>query len=262
MRQALRQHWPEYLIEAAGLGAFMLSASAFAVLVFHPAGALGGVALSPLARRAVMGVAMGLTAIALIYSPFGRRSGAHLNPAVTLTFWWLGKVCGWDAAFYVVAQFIGGAAGVLIATALLPRHVGDPSVNYVITVPGEFGVAAAWIGELAISAILMTVVLAVSSRPRAASWTGVLAGTLVALYISVEAPISGMSMNPARTAASAVLASTWTAFWVYLTAPPLGMLLAAEAHRRLATVAVPCAKLQHGRRGACIFRCSFRPPEA
>ena len=58
MRQALRQHWPEYLIEAAGLGAFMLSASVFAVLVFHPAGALGGVALSPLARRAVMGVAM------------------------------------------------------------------------------------------------------------------------------------------------------------------------------------------------------------
>lgn len=261
MREALRGHWPEYLIEAAGLGAFMVSASVFAVLVFHPAGALGAVALPPLARRALMGLAMGLTAIALIYSPLGQRSGAHLNPAVTLTFWRLGKVRGWDATFYVMAQLVGGVTGVLLAAALLPRHVTDPSVNYVVTVPGDFGVAAAWVGELAISAVLMTVVLTVSSRAELASWTGVLAGTLVAVYITVEAPISGMSMNPARTLASAVPAATWTALWVYLTAPPLGMLLAAEAHRRLAAAAVPCAKLQHGR-GRCIFRCAFHRPEA
>ena len=261
MREALREHWPEYLFEAAGLGAFMVSASVFAVVLFHPSAALGAVPLPALARRALMGLAMGLTAIALIYSRLGQRSGAHLNPAVTLTFWRLGKVHGWDAAFYVVAQCLGGAAGVLLAAAILPRHIADPSVNYVVTVPGDFGVVAAWLGELAISAVLMTVVLVMSSRPRLASWTGVLAGALVALYITVEAPISGMSMNPARTLASAVPAATWTAFWIYVTAPPLGMLLAAEAHRRLTATAVPCAKLQHDRRGRCIFRCAFHPPE-
>jgi aquaporin Z len=261
MRQALREHWPEYLIEAGGLGTFMVSASLFAVLLFHPDAPVGTLALPDAARRVLMGVAMGATAVALIYSPLGQRSGAHLNPAVTLTFWRLGKVGGWDAVFYVIAQCLGGVAGMALVTVLLPDLVAHPSVAYVVTVPGTGGAAAAWIGEIAISAGLMAVVLAIGSRPRLASLTGLAAGTLVALYIAIEAPVSGMSMNPARTLASALPAATWTAFWVYLTAPPLGMLLAAEVHRRAAARAVPCAKLQHDRGGRCIFRCAFRPPE-
>ena len=74
------------------------------------------------------GIAMGSTAIALVFSPLGKRSGAHFNPAVTLTFWRLGKVKNWDAVFYIVAQFIGGIAGVFAVTlfvrakhSLIPR---------------------------------------------------------------------------------------------------------------------------------------------
>jgi aquaporin Z len=100
MREALRQHWPEYLMEAAGLGLFMISACVFAILLFHPASPVAGFRGGHLARRALMGLAMGTTAVALIYSPWGQRSGAHLNPAVTLTFLRLGKVRGWDAAFW------------------------------------------------------------------------------------------------------------------------------------------------------------------
>jgi aquaporin Z len=260
MREAIRDHWPEYLIEAAGLGAFMVSATLFGVLLFHPAGPVSAVAMPETARRALMGLAMGATAVGLIYSPFGRRSGAHLNPAVTLTFWRLGKVRGWDATFYVLAQTLGGVLGMLFAATALPGLVAHPSVAHVVTVPGRWGTGAAWAGELLISAGLMTVVLAVSSRPRLASFTGLCAGGMVALWITVEAPVSGMSMNPARTLASAVSASTWTAFWVYLTAPPLGMLAAAEIHRRAGAPAVPCAKLQHDRRGRCIFRCGAHDP--
>src|SRR3989304_987347 len=83
------------------------------------------------------------------------------------------------------------------------------------------------------SFLLMTVVLAASNTPRLARRTGLFAGVLVAAYITVEAPLSGMSLNPARTFASALPASVWTAFWVYLAAPPLGMLLAAELYARL-----------------------------
>jgi aquaporin Z len=88
----MRAHWPEYVSEAAGLGLFMVSACVFATALSHPASRLVQALPDPLVRRMLMGLAMGTTAVALIYSPWGRRSGAHLNPATTLTFWRLGKV--------------------------------------------------------------------------------------------------------------------------------------------------------------------------
>jgi aquaporin Z len=85
-----------------------------------------------------------------------------------------------------------------------------------------------------------------------------MAGCLVVTYISIEAPISGMSMNPARTFASALPAHLWTAFWVYLTAPPMGMLLAAECYVQINGLQrVLCAKLHHQNNTRCIFRCGY-----
>lgn len=260
MLSALKNHWPEYLSEAAGLGAFMVSACAFAVLLFHPASpAVSGVE-SEAARRVLMGAAMGLTSVLLVYSPWGMRSGAHNNPAVTLTFYRLGKVNGVDAFFYVLAQFAGGVAGVLLAAWLLGDPVADPSVNYVVTVPGRPGVAAAFAAEAVISFVLMSVVLRASNHARLSRWTGLLAGLLVALYISVESPVSGMSMNPARTFGSAVSARLWTALWAYFAAPLAGMLLAAEVFERTGARAA-CAKLHHHNRKRCIFNCEFGKAE-
>jgi aquaporin Z len=105
------------------------------------------------------------------------------------------------------------------------------------------------------------VVLLVSNSGRWAGWTGLCAGALVAGYIVLEAPLSGMSMNPARTAGSAAAAGIGTALWVYVTAPPAGMLLAAEAYRRIRSAgAVRCAKLQHDTSGGrpCLFRCGYQ----
>ena len=59
------------------------------------------------------------------------------------------------------------------------------------------------------------------------------AALLLALYITVEAPVSGMSLNPARTLGSALWAGQFTALWVYFSAPVLGMLLAAEVFFRM-----------------------------
>jgi aquaporin Z len=78
----------------------------------------------------------------------------------------------------------------------------------------------------------MTLVLQVSNRPRLSQLTGVFSGILVAIYITIEAPLSGMSMNPARSLASALPAGVWNGFWIYCIAPPLGMQLAAEIYLR------------------------------
>jgi len=256
MTEAVKRHWPEYFMEATGLGAFMVSASVFAVLLFHPASPASE--LPMLVRRMLMGLAMALTAITLIYSPWGKQSGAHFNPAVTLTFARLGRVAPWDAAFYIAAQFIGGATGMALVIIAAGALVGAPGVNYVATIPGARGVAVAFTAEVVIAFVTMTMVLLTTARvPRLAPFTGLFAGALVALYITLEAPLSGMSLNPARSFASALMAQLWTGFWIYLTAPPLGMLIAAELHRLSAGPDVPCAKLHHANTRRCIFRCRY-----
>lgn len=248
--RVVARHWPEYVIESALLGVFMLVACGVGVLLEHPGAAAARALPDPLPRRALFGLAMGATAIAIIYSPAGKRSGAHINPAVTLAFLRLGKLSPRDAVHYVGAQVAGATAGVLVAWAALGERLADPAVHFVTTRPGAYGVSIAFAAELAISFLLMGVVLAVSAS-RHAAWTGLCAGSLVAIYIALEAPLSGMSMNPARSFGSAVVAGDVEALWVYLVAPPLGMLGAAEAMRRRATRV--CAKLQHAPDVPCIF---------
>ncbi len=255
----LRRHYPEYLMEAAGLGLFMLAASLVTVLLEHPASPIRQAISEALVRRSIIGVAMGLTAIAIIYSPWGKQSGAHINPVVTVAFFRLGKIKPLDALFYIVAQYIGGLLGVLLATKLVGNAIVHPSVNYAVTIPGATGIGAAFFAELIISFGLMLMVLVTSNHPRWSRFTGIFSGILVATYITIEAPFSGMSMNPARTLASAIPAQNWTAIWVYFTAPLLGMLLAAELYVRLnGRNAVRCAKLHHHNHKRCIFRCGYR----
>jgi len=175
-----------------------------------------------------------------------------------LTFWRLGKIETWDVVFYSLFQFVGGVAGVLISQLLFGSLIAHPSVNYVTTVPGPSGEAVAFAAEVVIAFILISVVLRVANTAYLARYTGLFAGALVTAYISIEAPLSGMSMNPARTVGSATPAGVWTALWVYFTAPPLGMLLAAEVYLRLkGEHRVFCAKLHHHNTKRCIFRCNF-----
>ncbi|HET7424409.1 MAG TPA: aquaporin [Gemmatimonadales bacterium] len=252
----------EYLMEAALLGIFMISACAFTVLLDYPSSPVRLMVPDAGLRRLLTGLAMGGTAVSLIYSPWGMQSGAHFNPATTLTFFRLGKVRRRDALGYVGAQFAGAAAGVWVAWTVLGPRLADPATHFAATVPGPSGIAVAFLAEAVISFLLMSVILRVSNHGRFARYTGLCAGILVALFITVEAPLSGMSMNPARTLGSALFARDWTALWIYFLAPPAGMLAAAELYlRRRGREAVFCAKLHHQNRKRCIF-CEARRPVA
>jgi aquaporin Z len=245
-------------MEAALLGIFMLSACLFATLLFYPGSPVVQAIPNPFARRVIMGAAMGSTAVALNYSAWGKQSGAHYNPAVTLAFTRLGKVAPRDAIGYVGAQFAGAVLGVWAAVFIARQMLAASEVHYAVTRPGRSGAVVAFVAEVVISFILMTVVLTVSNRVSLARFTGLCAGLLVATFITVEAPLSGMSMNPARTVGSAFWAHDWTALWIYLVAPPLGMLAAAELYiRRRGKTGVFCAKLHHQNEKRCIF-CEYQ----
>jgi aquaporin Z len=259
MTQCLKQHWPEYLIEAFGLGIFMVSAGVFTTLLYAPHGWLAALPVSAMLRRALTGVAMGSTAVAIIYSPWGRRSGAHLNPSVTLAFYRLGKISPADALWYMLAQCLGGLIGVLLTYLVLGASFATPPVAFVVTIPGPAGTAVAALGEFVISLGLMLTVLVTSNRLRLMSYTGLFSGILIALYVTLESPLSGMSMNPARTLASAWPAHNFYAIYLYLLVPPVAMLTAVELYRLLQGHRhIPCAKLAPASHKHCIFHCEFK----
>jgi aquaporin Z len=260
MASSLRAHWRHYAIEAALLATFMAAAGTVAVVLARlPNPALSVLGMHQTLHRFIFGAAMGLTATGIIYSPWGRRSGAHFNPAVTLTYFLLGKSAAYDALFYILAQFIGGTLGFAVVARVLQPTIAQPGVHYVVTQPGVFGPVVALVAEIAIAFIMMTVILHVSNSSRYARFTGICAGVLAATYITFEAPLSGMSLNPARTFASAFTAGDLSALWVYFIGPPSGMLIAALVYVAMhGSKSVRCAKLNHPATGECIFRCGYR----
>ena len=149
---------------------------------------------------------MGVTAIAIVMSPWGKQSGAHFNPGITVAFFWLGKVELWDAFWYATGQFLGGISGVAIATAVLRGAPGDGTVRYAVTVPGVYGDGRLLL-ELIISFILMSAILFTSNRESLSPYTPYFSGALIAVYLTLEAPLSGASTNPARSLGPALHAA-------------------------------------------------------
>jgi aquaporin Z len=182
----------------------------------------------------------------------GKAIGGPLQSSGHTDFLLVGEGSVRDACFYTVAQFLGGLAGVLLTAALLGRWVADPAVNYEVTVPGPAGQGIAFLAEFLISFGLMLAVLIMSNIRRAARFTGLVAGALMAAYFVTERPYSGMSMNPARSFASAVPAQIWTGLWLYFAAPLAGMVVAGEVYFR-GFGRVYCAKLHHDNDKRCIF---------
>jgi aquaporin Z len=256
--EKFKNHLPEYLMEAALLGLFLIVAGVFSILFEYPHSPVHQAIGNGDLRRFLVGILMGTTAISLIYSPWGKQSGAHMNPAVTITFYRLGKVKFQDAVFYILFQCLGGLAGVYLVALIFDRAFTEPPINYIVTVPGVMGWIGALIGEATIAFVMMMMVLLMSNHPQLNRYTGLCSGCLVMLYVTFEAPLSGFGMNPARSFASALLANVWTAFWLYAIVPPIGMLSAAGLYTYLfGDRAVKCAKLQHDRHSRCIFRCNY-----
>ena len=253
--RALREHWPEYLIEAVGLGIIMLVSASVAVV----AQTLLPAAWPPLVRRMAQGLAIAGTGASLVYSPWGMRSGAHFNPSVTLTFLVLGRVKLVDAIYYMAFQVMGGLAGISIAGLLLGSILRDPPTLWIVTRPGAHGALVALVAEFVVALVAMETILVTAALPATSKFTGAFVAALVFLFISFELPLSGFSMNPARSFGSAALSGRWTAFWIYVLAPPSGMLAAALLkHCVRWAPSSNCAKLVRNGSQRCIH-CGYIP---
>ena len=231
---AWKHHWPYYLTEAAGLACFVSCASIIATLVEHPALPVRQAIDSAVARRGVQGVAMGLVVVGIVYSPWGKRSGAHINPAITVAFWQLGRISRADAIWYVVAQLTGAMAAGQLMVLMLGRFYSHPSVHFNTTtpMPQPLGEIIAFGAEFVISFLLMLTMVWALQHEKTKDKTGWLTGGLIAVYILVESPFSGMSLNPARTLGTAVAGGNYHGLWVYGLAPPAAMWTVAILFQR------------------------------
>jgi len=221
--------WKLYLMEAFGLSIFMISACFFSAILNAKTSCIIAIIPNAFIRLLIMGVAMGITALIIFYSPCTSPSGAQINPAVTLSFFRLGTITKTDAFFYIIFQFIGGTITVYIMQLLMGGMLIDPPVNSAVTVPGKgISTAVAGLTEFSIAFCMITMILFTSANNKLKKYTRLFAGCFVCIYVIIAGPISGFGMNPARTFASALPAHIWTAFWLYVIVPIAGMLLATE----------------------------------
>ena len=263
---AFKTHWREYLMEAAELCALMFCICLFGALIYSGASPLRPLALSRTVKSFLMGIAIAITTFLIIRSPFGRRTGAHFNPAITLAYFYLDRVHRWDTLYYVTSQFTGALVGVFVAHHILGEHLSAPPVCYVVTIPGTYGNFIAFVAEFVLSGFLMAVVLFASNHRPLARFSPAIVALVTVFYYGLCSSLSGFSVNPARSLSSAFFAWIWQGIWIYFIAPCLGMLTGAFVYARSeGRQRIYCAKVFHDLRSICPFPCHFeqlyREPE-
>ncbi|MGW3151153.1 aquaporin [Streptomyces sp. NPDC001177] len=251
--------WREMAAEFTGTALLLLLGLSAVVADFAARSPVVAAVPSADLRRLLTGVLFAGSATLIVYSPLGRISGGHINPAVTLAFYRLGKMTGRSAAGYAAAQVAGAVLGTVLVLLLWGRWATDVQLG--ATVPGTGGVWACLAAEAAATFLLVALILNLVDRPRLMPYTAAAAGLLVATLVFVEAPVSGTSLNPARSLGPALVGGIWTGLWVYLIAPLAGALAAAVLYRRRRRT-VACGKLIHDDAYACPFLdCRYTPPE-
>jgi aquaporin Z len=240
-------HWVEWGCELVGTTLLLLGGLSAVCADFAPGSPVASVVRDHSLRLLITGLLFGGTGSLVAVSPFGRRSGAHLNPALSLAFWRRGHMHPHDLVGYVSAQVVGAFTG----TALVRWLWGGKAraVHLGITEPRHgLGPLAAASIEAFMTMALVGVILIMVSSATTATWTPVAVWLVVAVLVWQGAPWTGTSLNPARSLAPAVLLPDTANLWVYIVGPLAGALLAVEAFKLVPGMDTRTAKLFHDRR--------------
>ncbi|WP_219418484.1 MIP/aquaporin family protein [Pseudonocardia nigra] len=240
-------HLSEWVSEFFGTTLLLIGGLSAVSVDFAAASPVPHAIASPSLRLLLTGALFAGTGSLVALTPFGRRSGAHLNPAVTLAFWANRHVHRHDLAGYLVAQLLGDLAGAATVAAIWGPWAS--SVHYGLTAPGQ-GLSTLAVGglEAGMTAALVLVIFTFVSSPASTRWTPLAVWGLVTVLVWQVAPYTGTSLNPARSLGPAVVAGRFTDLAVYLVAPPAGALGAATVWRILSARRTLTAKLYHDSR--------------
>jgi aquaporin Z len=237
-------HWGPWLCELFGTATLLAGGLSAVFLDFGPSSPVAALLPSTSARLLLTGLLFAGTGSLVALSPLGRRSGAHLNPSVTLAFWTQRKVHPHDLAGYILAQLVGA----LTAGACLRLAWGNTArtLHLGTTQPGHgFSPLDAAGLETIMTASLVLMIFFFTSHTRTARWTPLGNWLLVATLVWQGAPYTGTSLNPARSIAPALLAPHLDNLWVYIAGPSAGALLAAAVFAAFRHTNTLTAKLFH-----------------
>lgn len=237
-------HLAEWGSELLGTALLLIGGLSAICLDFGPHSPVRPIWPSHSARLLLTGLLFAGTGSLVALTPFGRRSGAHLNPAVTLAFWCRRHVHPHDLLGYTAGQVAGAFAGTEAVRLLWGRTA--TAVHLGVTQPGRglTALQAAGVEALMTGVLIATIFFMVSSR-RTARWTPLVLWPLIAVLVWQGAPYTGTSLNPARSLAPALLLPHTADLWVYLLGPLLGAVAAVGLFALLADRPALTAKLFH-----------------
>ena len=165
-----------------------------------------------------MGIALvfGLVVAAVIYT-LGNISGAHINPAVTIAFWFANRFPGNKVLPYIIAQVLGAITASLLVFFMFAEHATLGS-----TLPSG-SASQSFLLEIVLTFILMLTIINVATGSKEQGMmAGLVIGGVVALEALFAGPVSGASMNPARSIGPALVSGNISELWIYIAAPIIG----------------------------------------
>ncbi len=234
--------WLVLRAELVGTAVLVLVGLSLVILMFGEGSPIPGVLASEGWRRLITGFLFGTTGALIALSPVGERSGAHINPIVTLAFRLMGKIDLRTSLGYVVAQLAGAILGSL---PLLAWGAMGRSVAFGATVPGEgYSVGGVLLGEVITTFAMVTLLCVFLGFRRIRPFTPAIFPVLYAVMVYAESPISGTSTNPARSLGPAIISGRWEGWWIYWIGPVVGSVAACIACSALAK-RIAVAKLYH-----------------
>jgi len=221
-----------FLAEFFGTALLLLGGLSIVIIMFGTGSPLGPLIPNVKLRQVITGFLFGSIGASIAFSPIGKVSGAHINPAVTMVFLLFRKIEPRLAITYILAQLTGAVVGCL--PLLLWGDMGR-SVFFGATVPGEgYPIYTVLFGEVITTFALVSLLVIFIGFRNLRQFTPFMIPFLYAIMVPLEAAISGTSTNPARTLGPSVISGEWTGWWIYWIGPLAGAFLASLACSLLA----------------------------